>query len=191
MNTPSHFLMTAAINKGLPKVPIAKSGFLLGSIAPDMPLWILSLGGIAYYHWFKGWSLNQTFNYLFDKLYFENPFWIGSHNFFHAPILLILALGFLWRYRQNIGSLYHWFFWFFAACFLHSIVDIFTHADDGPLLFFPLEWTIRFNSPVSYWDPRYYGREFAIFELVLDVVLILYLILPRISRFLRKVMGGY
>lgn len=188
MNTPSHFLMTAALDKSLPRVPIVKRAFLLGSIAPDLPLWILSITSIGYYHFLKGWSLTETSNYVFGKLYFHNPFWIASHNFLHSPILLLLGLSLVWRSRRNIGPKSRWVFWFLLACLFHSIIDIFTHANDGPLLFFPLEWTLRFSSPISYWDTRYYGREFGLFEGVLDVVLFLYLFGARIYRYLRKVM---
>jgi len=191
MKTPSHFLMTAALDKSLPRVPIVKSAFLLGSIAPDLPLWILSISSIIYYHFIQGWSLADTFKLVFDQLYFHNPFWIASHNFLHSPLLLLLALGFVWRWRRNIGSPSRWFFWFLIACLLHSVVDIFTHASDGPLLFFPLEWTIRFDSPISYWEPRHYGREFGMFENVLDVVLFLYLFGSRISRYVRRLIQSY
>ncbi len=122
-------------------------------------------------------------------MFFHNPFWIAAHNVIHTPILVLVGIALTWRYRQNISSPYRWFLWFFAACFLHSIVDILTHVDDGPLLFFPLDWSVRFNSPVSYWDSRYYGREFGIFELGLDLVLLLYLIVPAIYRFLRQRIG--
>lgn len=191
MNTPSHFLMTAALDKSLPRVPIVKSAFLLGSVAPDLPLWILSIGSISYYHFLQGWSLRDTFSFIFGELYFHNPFWIASHNFLHSPILLLLSLSLLWRSRRNIGSPSRWFFWFLLACLLHSVVDIFTHADDGPLLFFPLEWTIRFHSPISYWDPQYYGREFRIFERVLNAVLLLYLFGSRICQYLRSLIPFY
>ncbi|HEY9728078.1 MAG TPA: metal-dependent hydrolase [Chroococcales cyanobacterium] len=188
MNTPSHFLMTAALDKSLPRVPIVKRAFLLGSIAPDLPLWILSISSIGYYHFLQGWSLAETSKYVFGKLYFHNPFWIASHNFLHSPILLLFALSLVWRSRRNIGSKSRWLFWFLLACLFHSIVDIFTHSDDGPLLFFPFEWTIRFHSPISYWDSRYHGREFGLFERMLDIVLFLYLFGARIYRYLRRVM---
>jgi membrane-bound metal-dependent hydrolase YbcI (DUF457 family) len=188
MNTPSHFLMTAAPDKGLPRVPIVKGAFLLGSIAPDLPLWILSITSIGYYHFIQGWSLAETSSYVFGTLYFHNPFWIASHDFLHSPILLLLGLSLVWRSRRNIDSKSRWVFWFLLACLFHSIVDVFTHATDGPLLFFPFEWTIRFHSPISYWDTRYYGREFGRFEGALDVVLFLYLFGARIYRYLRKVM---
>lgn len=180
--------MTAALDKSLPRVPIVKRAFLLGSIAPDLPLWILSISSIGYYHLLKGWSLPETSKYVFGKLYFHNPFWIASHNLLHSPILLLLGLSLVWRSRRNIGSKSRWIFWFLLACLFHSIVDVFTHANDGPLLLFPLEWTIRFSSPISYWDTRYYGREFGLFEGMLNVVLFLYLFGARIYRYLRKVM---
>jgi hypothetical protein len=183
--------MTAALDKSLPKVPIVKKAFLLGSIAPDLPLWILSISSIGYYHFLQGWSLVDTFQLIFGKLYFHNPFWIASHNFLHSPILLLLGLSVVWRSRRNIGSRSRWFFWFLLACLFHSFVDIFTHANDGPLLFFPLEWTIRFSSPISYWDPRYHGREFRIFERVLDGVLLIYLLNPRIYRYVRRLILSY
>jgi len=191
MNTPSHFLMTAALDKSLPRVPIVKSAFLLGSIAPDLPLWILSISSISYYHFIRSWSLADTFHFVFGELYFHNPFWIASHNFLHSPILLLLGLSLVWRFRRNIGSPSRWFYWFLLACLLHSVVDIFTHAEDGPLLFFPLEWTIRFHSPISYWNPRYHGREFRLFESVLNAVFLSYLFAPRICRYVRRMIPYY
>jgi membrane-bound metal-dependent hydrolase YbcI (DUF457 family) len=186
MRTPSHFLMTAALDKALPRVPIVKGAFLLGSVAPDLPLWTLSIGGIIYYHWFLGWTFSDTFRLLFDDLFFQNPLWIASHNFLHAPLVLLTGIGFVWRSRRNIGSVSRWLFWFFLACLLHSIVDMFTHVDDGPLLFFPLDWSTRFQSSVSYWDDRYYGREFQRFEMTLNLVLVTYLVSPFLYRWLKR-----
>lgn len=182
MKTPSHFLMTVAFSKALPRVPIVKSAFFLGSVAPDLPLVILSISGIVYYHFILGWSLDSTFHLLFDQLYFYNPVWIALHNFLHSPVLLLLGLGLIWQRRRNIGSIQRWLFWFLNACLFHTVVDIFTHANDGPVLFFPLDWSTRFHSPISYWDTRYHGREFAQFELILDVVFLLYILVPHLFR---------
>lgn len=183
MNTPSHFLMTATLEKLLPRVPIQRQAFLIGSVAPDLPLWLLSLGGVVYYHLILGWSLAKSFSLMFDHLYFSNPFWIACHNLLHAPLLLLSGIALVWKKRRNIGSIYRWLFWFLLACLFHSLIDIFTHADDGPLLFFPLNWSVRFYSPISYWDPRYYGQEFSRFELALDSVLLLYLLRKPLCRF--------
>ena len=174
--------MTAALDKALSRVPIVKSAFLLGAIAPDLALWLLSTSTIAYCHWVLGWSPAESSRFVFDDLYFHNPFWIATHNTLHAPVLLLLGLSLVWRGRQNIGSYSRWLFWFLVACLLHSAIDILTHVDDGPLLFFPLEWTIRFRSFVSYWDPRYHGQAFHRFELGLDLGLLLYLLRSRVCR---------
>ena len=99
--------------------------------------------------------------------------------------MLIIALVILWRAQGLRGAPRRWLRWFLAACLLHSFVDVLTHVDDGPLLFFPFEWTIRFESPVSYWDSRHYGTQFAVFELTLDVLLIAYLCLPPLWRLAR------
>jgi Zinc dependent phospholipase C len=184
MHTPSHWLMTAALHKGLQRTTTVPSAFLLGSVVPDMPLYLLSLGGTIYYRLFLGWSSQATFRQMFDYLYFQHPVWIAAHNLLHSPTLLLLAL-------MGLGSLWspsrtwlRWCLWFGLACLLHSAVDIVTHVDDGPLLLFPFEWTVRFQSPVSYWDSTHYGREFTVFELTLDVLLLGYLYGPRMWSWL-------
>jgi LexA-binding, inner membrane-associated putative hydrolase len=185
MQTPSHFLMTATLAKALPKLSMVKSAVLWGSIAPDLPLWGLAIGGIVYYHWMLGWSLKEASALMFDDLYFNNPLWIVSHNLLHAPILLILGLGFAWKTSNR------WFIWFFAACLIHSVVDILTHVDDGPLIFFPLDWKTRFHSVISYYDPRYYGREFSLFERSLNLIFLIYLLASPASRYLRKLVQTF
>lgn len=186
MNTPSHFLMTAALAKALPRVPIQRSAFFWGAIAPDLPLWLLTLGGMIYYRWFLGWSAADTFRLMFDQLYFHHPLWLASHNVLHAPFVLGAGLAWVWPKRRHIGSNHRWLFWFFLACLLHSVVDVFTHADDGPLVFFPLDWQTRFRSPVSYWDSRYFGHVFQWFELALDLACLIYLVYGRLYRLIRR-----
>jgi LexA-binding, inner membrane-associated putative hydrolase len=178
--------MTAALEKALPRVPIAKGAFLFGSVAPDLPLWLLSIGGMIYARVVLGWDTGKAAAWLFDHLYFHNPVWIIAHNFLHAPLILLAGLALVWRQRRNIGSRSRWWFWFLVACGFHTIIDIFTHANDGPLLLFPLDWTTRFNSPVSYWDDRFYGQIFQQFEIGLNLLLLLYLITPRVYRFCAK-----
>ncbi|HEY9622785.1 MAG TPA: metal-dependent hydrolase [Crinalium sp.] len=187
MNTPSHFIMTAALERASPRASIAKWAFLIGSVAPDLPLWLLSIGGMMYYQYILGWSKADTFRIMFDHLYFENPVWITLHNLCHAPLILLAGLALVWRKRRNLNSWQHWWFWFLIACFFHSAVDILTHADDGPLLLFPFSWSLRFNSPISYWDPRHHGTEFQTFELTLDITLLIYLLKPQINQSVRRI----
>ena len=184
MNTPSHFLMTAALRRAWKKPPPA-SACLLGSVAPDIALYLLSLGGALHFRYLLGWSAEATWRQLFDILYFHNPYWIAAHNLLHSPTVLVTGLVVLWRLHGLPQAPRRWLRWFLAACLLHSLVDVLTHVDDGPLLFFPFEWTVRFESPVSYWDSRHYGNQFAVFELTLDAILMAYLCLPPLWRLAR------
>ena len=150
MNTPSHLIMTAALRKRSRRAPIPTVAFLLGSVTPDIALFLLSIGSAFYYRSIVGLSPERTFRHMYDTMYFENPVWIAGHNVLHAPVLLLAALAVLWPYRRNPRGPGRPLFWFLVACLFHSAVDIATHIDDGPLLFFPFDWTTRFHSPVSY-----------------------------------------
>ncbi|GAB4425195.1 MAG: hypothetical protein Kow0031_04670 [Anaerolineae bacterium] len=177
MNTYSHFLMTALAGDRLKlrNIPVHTKAFLLGSVAPDVPLVALTLGYFAYRYWFDPIQPGEhIFGDRYDNLYFYNPFWIAAHNMLHAPLLIALyaAIGYYaTRARKRWGPA---LFWFALACGFHSAVDIFTHHNDGPVLFFPFEWHLRFPSPISYWHPAYGGRIFAPLELLLDAAIILY-----------------
>ncbi|MEM9568326.1 MAG: metal-dependent hydrolase [Cyanobacteria bacterium P01_E01_bin.34] len=181
MNTPTHFLIGAATVK-FSRYPLVTSAFLLGSIAPDIPLYLLSVSG--YFHYTnRGMSAAEAFRHMFNDLFFNDPVWIALHNALHSPLVLAVTLALLWSSRDRIGSLARWSFYFFLACLLHTALDIPTHVHDGPLLFFPLNWSIRFLSPISYWDPNYFGREFTYFELALDILLLLVLaVIPGLKR---------
>lgn len=191
MNTPTHLLMTAALRKGLPRFRMVPSAVLLGSVAPDIPLYLLSVGGLIYFQQFAGWTLSDSARHIFDTLYFHDPIWIGLHNLLHSPVSLLGLLAInslLWSRAPGRAN---WMRWFLLACLLHSLVDIVTHYDDGPLLLWPLDWRLRFYSPVSYWDHRHFGNEAARFELLLNFGLIAYLTVPWLyRRSLRMLAGG-
>lgn len=193
MQTYSHFILTGALNgrfaqrlqakEKLP--PLNSKALLFGSVLPDLLLITISVVTIGYDilagnfangapgpEASVGNSLTQQ---LFDVWFYENPWVMTAHNLFHSPLLVtIFILVGLWAYRRG-----NWwgagFFWLSVAAMLHTLVDIPLHVDDGPLLLFPLNWTLRFRSPISYWDPNYYGVEWSIFEHLLDLALIIYL----------------
>ncbi len=144
----------------------------LGSIAPDIPLFFLSFGGFFYFGSYLNWPTEKAAKHLFSNLFYNDPAWITLHNFLHSPtMLLILGLA-NWPLRSRFPKLTRWSLYFLAACALHSIVDILTHNDDGPLMFFPFNWTYRFSSPVSYWDIDHHGGAFMIFEGMLNLILL-------------------
>ena len=156
---------------------VSVTAFVAGGIVPDLPLFALSGLGLLYYPLAGGTPTGEsTPTYIFETLYFTDPLWIAGHNLFHAPLILLpLGLVGYWAMQRGRG----WgtlLLWFALGAGLHSVIDIFTHANDGPVLFFPLNWTYRFNSPISYWDPAHYGLIFAPLEHLLDVVLIFVLV---------------
>lgn len=187
MNPPSHFLVNAVIRRRWAGPPRMRgAAFLLGSVLPDLPLTLLWIGAYVYYRYLLRDQSVTMMDERFDTFYFTNPLWIAGHNILHSPTLLLAELALLWRFRDAVGTLRHWWFWFAAGCLIHTALDIPTHVNDGPLLFFPFDWSTRFQSPISYWDPRHHGRTFAIFEIALDLLLIGYLITPRIRSWLKR-----
>ena len=74
-------------------------------------------------------------------------------------------------------------------CLFHFAVDLPTHHDDGSFPFFPFNWTYRFYSPISYWDPNRMGREFRWFELGLNVILLSFITVRFVRR--RRELPGH
>lgn len=178
MQTPSHFLITAALGPKLPQrtLPVHMPALLIGSVLPDVPFILLTLAGEVYYRWFAPLPVaGSIMEYLHFTLFFTDPLWIISHNFFHSLIInaILLIVGYYGFRRQRRWGLP--LFWLALSMEFHTVIDIFTHNSDGPLFLFPLNWTYRFASPISYWEAAHYGRLFTIFEYILDALLLGYL----------------
>jgi membrane-bound metal-dependent hydrolase YbcI (DUF457 family) len=191
MNTPSHVLINLALKSAGKKrtESIPWLAVFLGSFMPDVPLGILSIAATFYFRVILGNQSPDLMEAVLHPLYFTNPFWISAHHLLHAPLALGLYLVVLWRWRARPGKVQHWLFWFVVSCALHASVDILTHFNDGPLLFWPLNWSYRFPSPISYWDPAHFGRQFMVFELILDAVLLTYLVMPNLKSFINLRLG--
>ncbi len=181
MTTPSHLIITAALAKRQRKIELPLWAVLVGSVVPDIPIYLL-MSGTTLYTWLQGENLSEAHEWMAETLFYTSPYWIIPHNFLHAPIILGVGLALLWRYRHTQNTVQRWLFWFFAAAALHTLIDILTHNSDGPLLLFPFDWSLRFSSPISYWDPAHFGRQFFVFELTLDALLILYLLREQLQR---------
>jgi len=182
VRTFSHFLMTAGLQRRFRRsgIPVHAKGFLLGSVLPDIPLFALTAGYVVYYRWIDPIPADLPFWTHYDPLFFRNPWWVALHSLFHAPLLigLMIVLGLYGVHtRAKWGGFLLWLAW---GCALHALIDIVTHHSDGPLIGFPLDWTYRFASPISYWEPAYYGRFFTVFEYLLDGWLLLTLLRGRI-----------
>ena len=179
MQTQTHALIAAALAVPLRSrgVAVHAPAAVTGAVLPDLPFFVLTLAGEAYFRWFAPPPpAPSVMEYLHFELFYRDPLWIAAHNFFHSLVIvsLLLALG-LWQMRRGR----RWgaaLFWLSASMLLHVVIDVFTHRSDGPLIWFPLNWRYRFPSPVSYWEPEHYGRQFMAFEYTLSVVLTLYLL---------------
>ncbi|MCG8477946.1 MAG: hypothetical protein MI724_02535 [Spirochaetales bacterium] len=142
---------------------------LVGAIAPDLPLFALTLWYWARY----GFGFGPEY----DLLYFNDPMWIVGHSLFHAPVislLFIAAAATIRRLKTGTGTQRTAVAlrWFGISTLLHTAIDVPTHYHDGPLIFFPFDWTFRIQAPVSYWDPAHHGVPMTIFGFTLDIALL-------------------
>lgn len=157
-------------------MPVHMGALLLGSVLPDLPFTVLTLGGEIYYRWFAVLPASGSImEYLHFTLFYTDLVWIIGHNFFHSLIIntSLLVLGYYGFRHQKRWGLF--VFWLAVSMEFHTLIDIFTHHTDGPLFLFPLNWSYRFASPISYWEPAYYGHLFMIFEYGLDLLILGYL----------------
>jgi len=179
MQTYSHLLVTAVLDRQLVRhqLQAPRLALFTGAILPDIPFFLLTLLGEIYFRWFTTTPTGESpMVYMHFTLFFIEPLWIIGHNFFHAPFILgVLGLaGFAaarWGqwWGRGLG-------WFAVGAGLHTLIDIFTHTSDGPLLFFPFNWRYRFRSPVSYWERANFGLIFMLVEHLVDLGILVYLI---------------
>ena len=110
---------------------------------------------------------------VFGQLYFSDAWQVIfaiDHGFFVWSTMLGLTV---WGSFVVLRA-------FAGSGLLHALADFLTHHDDARRQFWPItDWVFR--SPVSYWDARYYGEVFAMFELAL-VVLLSTVLLWRLRR---------
>lgn len=176
---------TATGNKEARIPPWSSGAALAGAVAPDMPLIALFLTFLTLdlmsgktekerdkdaHTLVDEATATSRVDHLFGSLFFKDWRVVLFHNLFHAPLLTLAYtwLGYrTWKQKKAWGAD---LFWFGVSCTLHTAIDIPLHHDDGPLLFFPFNWRIRYRSPVSYWDTRRYGKQFRIIEHALCLV---------------------
>lgn len=145
MKTPSHAVLNVALL--LPHTPLA-SVIVLGSVLPDLPIFIL-------YGWAKG-VLRQDDATLWGETYYS-PFWYTWTALVHSiPLALLGALGAA-LCHSSAGVVLG------LSMVLHDLLDLPVHHDDAHCHFLPFS-RYRFISPLSYWDPRHHGPWVALGE---------------------------
>lgn len=148
------------------------------------------------------WIVGSTEREIWGTRYFLDS-WQDFFDLFNSiPICAGLVILCWWRK-------WHWLTILFGSMVIHCLCDLPLHFDDGHRHFFPLtDW--RFQSPVSYWDPKHYGVWAAVGELLISagcfwlvfkhrrglvfragisILMILYLLM--MAGYFTFVLGGY
>ena len=129
MNTPSHLIINAAIEKKFgAKFNLAKSAFLWGAVLPDLPFALLTLGAYVYYQFVLQQHISGVMENVVHVSYFNDPWWIAAHNFQHSPTALTLYIIMLWRFVGKIGTRGHWWLSYVFGNMVHSAIDVLTHT---------------------------------------------------------------
>lgn len=158
MNTPTHMLIGAAVfaRQNDTKLLVAA---LLGGTASDVPM----LGLVLWKTQMTGLPDHEVFG----QLYYSDA-WQAVFAVDHSLLLWSSFLAVAVRLGLDILRALA------GAGLLHAFADFLTHHDDARRQLWPLsDWVFR--SPVSYWDSRYFGDAFGVFELVLGLVLAVFL----------------
>jgi len=152
MNTPAHAIVGLLLFGSKHRKQHA-GVIVLGSLVPDAPM-------LLFYLWARWSGMNERA--IWRDGYFD-PGWQMLFDAFHSFPLLALAGLVAWRARMQGVTM------FFAAMFIHSLFDFPLHHNDAHRHFWPLS-DFRFASPISYWNPEYYGQIVAPLELLLVVI---------------------
>lgn len=164
MFTQTHLLVGAALFARPGNRAIASAG-LAGALVPDMDVWAMfiieRLGGATgcevfhYRYWEEPWTTLQT---VLNSI----PLYVG---------MLMLALVAVRVATPSRKLVFAVVATFALSSLIHVTTDFMLHHDDARRQLLPLsDWVFR--SPVSYWDPNYYGQVFAIFEIGLAITLL-------------------
>lgn len=154
MNTPTHLIFGLAVF-GKPDAAKVTAAALAGAIIPDLSLYVLA--GVHLL------VLGTDPQVVFGELYFSDA-WQSVFRVDNSFPLWGLGLGLAIALRSP------WAIALCGAALLHLLFDFALHNDDARAHFWPLtNWV--FHSPVSYWDPNYYGRVAGVVEIVASLVL--------------------
>jgi hypothetical protein len=154
VNTPAHLIVGAAVF-GRVHEPRITTAAVLGALLPDVSLFVMT-----------GWSIfvqGIPSNVVFNQLYFSEQ-WQSVFAIDNSFPLWGVALAIAVAFRSRVSVA------FTGAGLLHLLSDFLLHHEDARQMLVPFtNWIFR--SPVSYWDPRHYGRIAAPIEIVMSLLL--------------------
>lgn len=182
MITSSHIIYSWAVGKYSEVESNRKRmlAIIIGSFLPDVSTYLFFFVHTV--------LLGTTQSTMWNTLYFDSawtPFITLSHSFLLWPALLLVAK----IAKQKI------LFWVSAAALAHSGLDFLVHHDDAYRHLWPLtNW--KFLSPVSYYDPNYFGTLFGLVDFAVIILFLTYLHTfykksRRVTLVIRLLMVGY
>ena len=174
METYAHSFYTWALAKhGITAGRAAGVAGAVGAAFPDLP----AFAGTAYYMFRDGTVWSET---SLDAIYFSGPFG-ATGSALHSAVPSVAALVLYRLLKLGARDWHRIVLWFLLGWLGHTVADFLTHADDVRPLFWPIsDWT--WSSPVSYYNPMYFGREFFVVNHALMLLAIVLLLLRRIAR---------
>ncbi|MEM8878316.1 MAG: hypothetical protein AAGD23_10650 [Pseudomonadota bacterium] len=183
MMTPTHMMLAAALFSR-PGAAARNTAALVGGLIPDLGIYVLWI-------WSKLAGIPEW--QVWREIYWQPP-WKTSVNLGHSVVVYVVALALLFvfvarldRHRLMAGTLGVVTI-FLLAGFSAAATDFPVHNDDAHPPFWPISlWT--FESPVSYWDPAHFGREFGLFEIGLGIALAVVLWLRHSNIWARVAIG--
>lgn len=197
MNTPSHAIINLALLLPLAPEPspLLASAIFLGSILPDLPMFVL-------YAWAKG-IRRQSEGQIWSETYW-NPFWQTLTHGFHSMPLGLLGAAIAWfvgggGFKLNTvaegtggvggtgGAIASFGLFLCLSAVLHDLGDLPVHNNDAHRHFLPFSG-YRFISPFSYWDRRYHARWVSLVERCLVLVATIHLFTPFESWVIRSLL---
>lgn len=182
MFTQTHLLLNSAILSKRHTFS-RNCSVVAGALFPDSDVWLMFLVERA-----KNTPGCEIFHYR----YLQEP-WLSVQTAFNSFLIYgaLFAVGYLFT-RTNIfralsrkgpsstpapdglKGLGVLMMLFSASALLHISIDFLLHNEDARRQFWPISSWI-FRSPLSYWDPNYFGNYFAVFEILLGTSLVIVL----------------
>ncbi len=157
MNTPAHLALSIFLWRKQTQWA-AVTAICFGALLPDLPM-------IGFYLYQKLWAGSSELQ-IWSQQYFQTDWQLFFDLFNSIPLFLAVLIT---SYFLNNRVL----FLIVASALLHMMLDLPLHHDDAHRHFLPIsQW--RFESPLSYWDPKYFGHIIFRIELLSSLVICLY-----------------
>jgi hypothetical protein len=158
MNTTAHVIFGAAAfarPNAFPDSRGVTAAAVGGALLPDLSVYFM----VGWQSWAEGRSPEQVFGYDY-----RDPFWQGVFAVDNSIVLWGALLAVSLALARPVMAV------FAGSGLMHVCFDFLLHHNDARRHFWPLsDWV--FVSPVSYWDPDYYGGIAGPLELIACIAL--------------------